>query len=146
MDDRTHYKPVDRTHTCKRCGSTTVTWQSKGEKPNLKWWLSEVFMVDGVEQSNRLDFHTKFCGKPELHTAEQAELDAPPEADQIDEREIEILALLAAYPPFKRRAQIQEMRTNLARATNRYGADHESVVKLTAIIELAADFISELED
>jgi hypothetical protein len=138
------YRPVTKTATCKHCGSTNVTWH-KSPKSG-KFWLSEVFTIDGQEQSEYKDFHSTYCKHPELHAAKQAEFDGvPPEDDQLDEREVEMLALLAGYPPEKRLRQVSEMWTELREAMRR-GEDQDKLDKLREIIDLCEDFISELED
>lgn len=59
---------VDRTHTCKRCGSTDVTWVQSGRG---KWYLIEVFDYDGEHRADVHDFHSRYCGKAELHDEKQ---------------------------------------------------------------------------
>lgn len=63
---------VSQTATCKRCGSETVTWQTSAKTG--KYYLTEVFDYDGIEKTDRRDFHSNYCGKPELHKAEQDEI------------------------------------------------------------------------
>lgn len=129
------FAPITRTATCKFCGSTDVVWMKTG-----RWYLAEVFIVDGVEQADKTVFHSAFCKHPEKHAAKQAELqDDPPE------HEVEMLSLLAGYTPAKRASQIGNMYLELEAATVR-GEDQVKLDKLSEIIDLCEDFISELED
>lgn len=136
-------RPVSRTHTCKRCGSTSVTWMKT--RSTGKFYLAEVFTLDGDDVADRQDFHSTYCGSEAKHREKQAELTAPPEHEQVDPLEIEMLAKLASYTPAMRRSQIEEMRLAL---------DHSIEVrqpklntdKLAALIDMAEDFINELED
>lgn len=66
---------VTRTATCKRCGSTTVTWLQNDAG---KWYLTEVFnwsMGDEPnERTDHTDFHSKYCGKDVAHLERQREI------------------------------------------------------------------------
>jgi hypothetical protein len=62
---------VTKTAKCKRCNSTTVTWN---QGTSGKWYLTEVFDYEGFLKSDHKDFHSNYCGKPELHKAEQDEI------------------------------------------------------------------------
>jgi len=54
---------------CRNCGSETITWQSA---KSGKWYLSEIFTdLDGHTVTDRRDFHSLYCNKPEAHTRKQ---------------------------------------------------------------------------
>ena len=58
---------------CKRCGSKNVAWR---ESNTGKWYLIEVFDFGDEDtgtdfKSHYRDFHSGYCGKPELHDVEQ---------------------------------------------------------------------------
>jgi len=58
---------------CKRCGSKNVAWR---ESNTGKWYLIEVFDFGSEEhgtdfKAHYRDFHSGYCGKPELHEVEQ---------------------------------------------------------------------------
>lgn len=75
---------VSKTATCKKCGSTTVTWRKSAKSG--KWYLTEVFTTGGVERTDYRTFHSQFCGKPEDHKRVQDEINAD-EAKQDDDRD-----------------------------------------------------------
>lgn len=54
------YKPVEKSTTCKNCGSTTVTWHEVGGK----WVLSEIFNLGGEEVYSLTDIHMRYCISP----------------------------------------------------------------------------------
>lgn len=145
MADNTY--PVSKTATCKKCGSTNVTW-CRGKTG--KYYLTEVFNYGtDNERTHKTDFHSNYCGKPDAHYFKQFEIskvDDPPEAEQLDERELEMLALLASYSPEKRKQQLSEMDLQVGLAIIAHGKDDPRVTKLKEICELAEDFCSELED
>jgi len=70
------YEPVDSAKKgCKRCGSKTVAWR---ESNTGKWYLIEVFNF-GTDETPDLkahyrDFHSGYCGKPQLHAVEQSSI------------------------------------------------------------------------
>lgn len=68
---RNELQLVHRNATCKRCDSTDVTWQTGASG---KWFLTEVFVYDGIEKTSYRDFHSTYCGKRELHDAKQGEI------------------------------------------------------------------------
>src|SRR5262245_41199898 len=72
---------VTKTAKCKRCNSTTVTWQ---QSERGKWYLTEVFDIDGAQRTHRLDFHSGYCGKPEDHKLKQAAIEADEAIVQAD--------------------------------------------------------------
>lgn len=64
---RTNPKPA----TCEKCNSTDVAWAKS--KRTGKFYLTEVFTdSDGDRVTARNDFHSKYCGKSELHDSKQA--------------------------------------------------------------------------
>lgn len=75
---------VDRTHTCKRCGSTDVTWHQSNRG---KWYLIEVFDYDGTARASATDFHSKYCGKPDLHISKQAEIIADLAGEEMERKQ-----------------------------------------------------------
>jgi hypothetical protein len=83
---------VSRTATCKRCGSTTVTWQRSDAG---KWFLTEVFSYpshDGDhadEMSSYTDFHSNYCGKPAERTKKVNEIHAEYAAWMLEHQRIE---------------------------------------------------------
>jgi hypothetical protein len=63
---------------CKRCGSHDVAWR---ESTTGKWYLIEVFDFGDPEigpdfRSHYRDFHSGYCGKPELHLVEQRSIES----------------------------------------------------------------------
>lgn len=67
-------KPISKTAICKRCNSETVSWAKSARTG--KFYLVEVFDYDGVLKSDRIDFHSRYCGNPEAHQQEQDEIHA----------------------------------------------------------------------
>jgi len=71
------YEPVDRAKNgCKRCGSKNVTWRQSNTG---KWYLIEAFDFSAKDEPENLkahyrDFHSGYCGKPELHAVEQSSI------------------------------------------------------------------------
>jgi hypothetical protein len=64
---------VSKTATCKKCNSDTVAWAKS--KRSGKFYLTEVFIdYEDDQVTDYRDFHSAYCGKPELHAAKQAEL------------------------------------------------------------------------
>lgn len=70
---------------CKRCGSTHVVWE---KSKTGKFYLCEVFTVDGEPRYNYRTFHSQYCGKPELHKDRQTEIDH--EAEQHERKTVEL--------------------------------------------------------
>lgn len=58
------FRVVERTATCKRCGSESVAWV-KSKKGN--WYLAEAYMnsATGQVEANIFAFHSERCGKAE---------------------------------------------------------------------------------
>lgn len=134
---------VSRTHTCKRCNSTDVTWV---QSVKGKWYLIEVFDYEGTDRAEKTDFHSKYCGKPELHTAEQSRINArmrgeaeEREADA-ERREAERVAdeaakLEAWYAmlPAERDAHIAKLRAEIKRTMDGVTMDYmDDFLKSTA--------------
>lgn len=46
---------------CRICGSKDVTW-FQGGFDSKKWYLAEVFEIDGETRASKKDFHSKYCG------------------------------------------------------------------------------------
>ena len=64
---------IYKTSKCKRCGSQTVNWHQSPK--TAKWYLTEVFTHEDNElRTDYRDFHSTYCGKPELHEAKQTEI------------------------------------------------------------------------
>lgn len=94
-----HFTHVSKTATCKRCGSTNVTWQRSAKG---KWFLTEVFSYprnngDADERTGYTDFHSAYCGKPEIHEHKQNEIilthqrermEADKRADELEQERI----------------------------------------------------------
>lgn len=55
------YKPVDKSATCRRCKSTTVTWY---HAYGSKWVLCEIFTLAGEEVYSTQDIHMRYCTNP----------------------------------------------------------------------------------
>jgi hypothetical protein len=70
----------------------------------------------------------------------------PPESEQLDEREVEMLALLVSYSPEKRAQQIQQMDYQVGLAEVQFGDEDPRVEALRKLYYLCKDFCSELED
>lgn len=69
--NRDERQSVSKTATCKRCGFTSVTWQTSAKTG--KWFLTEVWNdLDGNRYTGYTDFHSAYCGKHGLHDEEQA--------------------------------------------------------------------------
>jgi len=82
------YEPVDKAKKgCKRCGSKDVAWR---ESNTGKWYLIEVFDFGSEGQHNfkahYRDFHSGYCGKPQLHSVEQSSISMQLDTEQ-NERE-----------------------------------------------------------
>ncbi len=65
--DREYTEPTRK--GCNRCGSHTVAWQQNKAD---RWYLTEVFEdSDGRTYTEHAEFHSRYCGQPEEHEAEQ---------------------------------------------------------------------------
>jgi hypothetical protein len=134
---------VTKTATCKRCKSTDVAWTQSVKTG--KWYLTEVFTEDGIQTTSKRDFHSAYCGKPEMHAVRQAQLDGPEPEDATQiAKEVEILALMVGYAPVQRRSQIDDMRAIAAHV--RLTGEKTKADELDSIADLCEDFIEELED
>ena len=74
---------------CKRCGSKTVAWH---QSERGKWYLIEVFKdAHGNGVADYRDFHSHYCGNPEMHDSLQRSLDEEyaRDADERDRRDVE---------------------------------------------------------
>jgi hypothetical protein len=68
-----HEHVLTDTATCKKCGSENVIWNMSSKSG--KWFLSEVFEdALGNKISRYIDFHSLYCGEPDIHEAEQKRL------------------------------------------------------------------------
>ena len=87
------YQPVSKTDTCKKCNSTTVAW--KKSRTTGKFYLVEVFSISGEEIASRRDFHSVYCGKPDVKLSRVAEIlgaatgDDEPKKDEQEQEEQE---------------------------------------------------------
>ena len=161
---------VSRNATCKRCGSTDVTW-NHSEKG--KWYLSEVFTYDGFsdgemrvgEMTDHRDFHSAYCGKPDKHIAKQASIEAQErehverrkrEADEAEaariEAEAEKLAKFLRMTPDERTALIEDLESEIKHETDGITMDYmtewsRAVARAEALraeINLYEDFMEDL--
>lgn len=127
---------VTRTHTCKRCGSTDVTWTQSGKG---KWYLIEVFDYEGTARAEKTDFHSKYCGKPDLHFAAQQKVnemlrDEEEERErEAEEREQARIAAEAekletwyAMTPAERLGHINKLRAEIKRTLDGVTMDYMS--------------------
>lgn len=138
---------VTQTATCKKCGSTAVTWMKS--KKTEKFYLTEVFSYGtDNERTGRTDFHSKYCGEPMAHIARQDEITRelePQDSEQLDDVEIELLAMYVAMAPGVRAEKIAETKNAYLAARANLGEKDPSVIKLRNLIDLIEDFCAELE-
>lgn len=155
---------VSRTATCKRCSSETVAWQTG---KTGKWYLTEVFQNEtGMGVTSHTDFHSKYCGKPEQHSLEQAMRDkayaeAKQNRDEISaereqaQREAEAaqLAIFIDMSPDMRVEHIEELKDALEKerrdpVSMDYFTEHcrwvQKCEAMRAEIDLYEDFMEEL--
>lgn len=79
MNDAKPTTLVSRNATCKRCESANVTWH---QSERGKWYLTEIFVVDGEERTDYRDFHSSYCGNPARHDEKQRALTAQEQAEK----------------------------------------------------------------
>lgn len=84
MDVSAPHITLDRTATCKRCGSKTVAWQTS---KTGKWYLIEAFTdLNGFDFALRGEFHSKYCDQAGLHNQAQGALTSYLEAKHEEEQ------------------------------------------------------------
>jgi len=155
---------VSRTATCKRCSSERVAWQ---QGKTGKWYLTEVFTNEhGLDATAHTDFHSKYCGQPELHASEQAQRDQhyqenrdnreklSAEREQAQrEAEAAQLAIFIDMTPEQRIEHIEELKDELEKerrdpVSMDYFTEHcrwvEKCAAMRAEIDLYEDFMEEL--
>jgi hypothetical protein len=170
MAKQMRYEPIGRNATCKRCGSTTVTWQQ-----GTKWYLTEVFTVNGQEDmSAKTDFHSSYCGNPQAHNVEQQRHDhvygewqreherieqkSKQDADEREamriEAEAELLAAFLRMDETDRYVLItklnQRKEAELEGITMDYMTEYEQALRaaaeIQAEIDMYLDFMEDVED
>jgi hypothetical protein len=124
---------VSKTATCKRCGSTTVTWK---QGQSGKWYLTEVFTSDpeyGLDFTNYKLFHSGYCGPD--HVAIHAETQALYD----NEREAQAKAREDARVERERKAATAEFELITLCETNPEEGERELMKRIRELEIIAAN-------
>lgn len=124
-----NYEIVDRAKKgCKFCGSTNVTWRENNEG---RWYLTEVFEIDGETRSSPQDFHSLYCtsnrGMVLDHEKMQRELDGKNEDDERERTEL------------RKRQEDADALRNAEEFIAWASMDHERKLKEISILERQMD-------